>query len=98
MTLCALPYQLAGGETYEIFKAKMIGKIKQINAATTQITIHPAIVTDELKAITEHYEKREMEYRLFNDPDIKALFEQDDIKMISWKQIRSLQRSTKSNK
>ncbi|WP_162463344.1 polysaccharide deacetylase family protein [Paenibacillus psychroresistens] len=94
--ICALPYHLEGNETYESFKAKMIHKIKQITAATTQITMHPALITDELKAITEHYEKREMEYSLFNDPDIKELFEQDDIKLISWKQIRNLQRSTKS--
>lgn len=91
--LCALPYHLDEAETYNIFKSKMIHKIKQLKSGTSQITIHPAIIDDELKSITEHFEKREMEYRLFNDPEMKQLFESENIKLISWKEIRELQRS-----
>lgn len=53
---------------------------------------HPAIVTDELKKLTSHYVKRELEYHLFNDPVVKQVFHSEGIHLISWREIRDLQR------
>jgi hypothetical protein len=38
------------------------------------------------------YEKRELEHRLFNDPEIKERIEHQSIRLISWKEIREWQR------
>ena len=91
--LIAFPYHLEKGENYESLKAKLINVILHIKPGITQITIHPALISDELKKLTSHFEKREMEYKLFNDQQIKKLFETLNIKIISWRHIRDLQRS-----
>lgn len=57
------------------------------------MTVHPSILTDQLKEITNCYEEREMEYRLLQDDDVKRLIKLEQIKLITWKDIRDLQRS-----
>ncbi|GIP36069.1 polysaccharide deacetylase family protein [Paenibacillus sp. J2TS4] len=92
--LSGLPYPLGAGEEYEVMKKELISKIIDLKPGITQITTHPSLATEELKALTPHYRKREMEYRLFSDPEIKALFEKENIKLISWKIIRAFQRNS----
>lgn len=57
------------------------------------MTLHPAKITDQLIAITDCYKEREMEYFLLNDIDIKRLINSERIRLISWRNIRDLQRS-----
>ncbi|MBK1810916.1 polysaccharide deacetylase family protein [Clostridium sp. YIM B02505] len=88
-----LPYELQNGEDYKTVKNTMINKLTQIQPGITQVTIHPSFVTKELKEITLHWQKREMEYNLFLDDDIKRILLSENIKLISWKEIREYQRS-----
>lgn len=90
--LSGLSFHLHAGEEYDDMKKELMDKIIKIKPGITQIVTHPSIVTEELKALTPHYRKREMEYRLFNDPEIKELIEKESIKLVSWKSIRDLQR------
>lgn len=90
--LKSLHYYLLPGEEYEDMKKELMEIIKMLKPGTTQIVTHPSIVTEELRALTPHFMKREMEYRLFSDPEIKRLIDQENIKMISWKVIWELQR------
>lgn len=94
--LSGLSYPLQADEEYGDLKRELIDKIVHLKPGITQITTHPSIASEELEALTPHYRKREMEYRLFNDPEIKSLFENENIKLISWKVIRDFQRSTVS--
>lgn len=87
-----LPYPLLPGEGIEDMKAGIMNMIKNIGPGITQIVTHPSIVTEELMALTFHYEKRGMEYRLFMDADIRRLIEQENIKLITWRDIRDMQR------
>lgn len=91
--IICLPYNLQEGEDYEIVKSTMMNKLTQIQAGITQVTIHPSFVTEELKSITPHFAKREMEYSLFLDAEIKRILLKEDIKLISWREIRDYQRS-----
>lgn len=95
--LAGLPYHLSSGEGYEEAKAELIKQIHHLKPGITQITTHPAFISDELKELTEHYEKREMEYQLYNDAEVRKLIESLDIKLTSWKVIRDLQRGKLSN-
>jgi predicted glycoside hydrolase/deacetylase ChbG (UPF0249 family) len=93
--MICLPFNLQEGENYEVVKNIMIRKLKQIQTGITQVTIHPSFVTKELKSITPHWEKREMEYTMFLEDEIKYILAKENIKLISWKEIRDYQRSIK---
>ncbi|SFL94338.1 YdjC-like protein [Paenibacillus sp. 1_12] len=91
--LISLPYCLNPLEEYADMKRQLIAMITKVKRGITQLTTHPSMTTDELQAITPHYREREMEYRLFNDPEIKQLLQREGIKLVSWSNIRDLQRS-----
>lgn len=91
--LISLPYFLQEGEDYMILKRNIMDKLSNMREGITQVTIHPSFATEELKTINEHWKKREMEYNLFLDEEVKGLLLKEDIKLISWKEIRDFQRS-----
>lgn len=73
-------------------KMRLSELLMNLKPGITQLTIHPSIITDQLIAITKYYTERELEYRLLNDIEIKQLIINEEIKLISWKDIRDLQR------
>ncbi len=69
--------------------------LKSLKPGVTELYIHPAIPNDELKAITNSWKTRGLEYEVFvNDADIQNLMEAEDIIRIGYKPILELQRST----
>jgi predicted glycoside hydrolase/deacetylase ChbG (UPF0249 family) len=94
--LICLPYALQEDEDYEAVKTAMMDKLRQIKPGITQVTIHPSFINDNIKTTNPHWRKREMEYYLFLDDEIKALLLEEDIKLISWKEVRDYQRLLKS--
>ncbi|GAA0134528.1 chitin disaccharide deacetylase [Paenibacillus sp. YSY-4.3] len=94
--ITGLTYHFSSDEGYEGAKKELIKQINNLKPGITQITTHPAIVSDELKELTEYYENREIEYRLYNDPDVKERIKNQNIKLISWKTIRDYQRNSLS--
>lgn len=90
--MCGVAYHSLANEEYSDIKNELISKIIHLKPGITQVTTHPSIATPELNALTPYYRKREMEYRLFHDPDVQELFESENIKLVSWKYIRDLQR------
>ncbi len=91
--LVGLPFQLGEGETYDSFKADMIKLLKRLQPGVTELIIHPSLLTGELRSFHGQPEKREMEYRLFRDPDIGRLLQDEGIRLIRWRQLQQLQRS-----
>lgn len=92
--MISLPYCFSTYAEYETVKAQFITMIENIKPGITQLTVHPSIITEELKHLTNCYIEREMEFRLLCDLDILQLFNKENIKLISWKDIRDKQRST----
>lgn len=90
--MVGLPYSLDDGEQYEDVKSRLCTMIRNLHPGITHLTTHPAIVTEELKAITPHYRAREWEYRMLTAPDIKALLRDEGVQLVSWRAIRDLQR------
>ncbi|RUS47881.1 polysaccharide deacetylase family protein [Cohnella sp. AR92] len=91
--IVSLPYCLNPIMEYSKMKIRLAEIIKNIKPGITQLTLHPSHITDQLLALTNCYKEREMEYRLLNDIDIKQLINRERINLISWKEIRDLQRS-----
>lgn len=92
--MISLPYCLSTNPEYETVKAQFITMVENLKPGITQLTVHPSIITEELKRLTNCYMEREIEFRLLCDLDIIQLLKKENMKLISWKNIRDIQRST----
>ncbi|MUT64601.1 polysaccharide deacetylase family protein [Paenibacillus sp. NEAU-GSW1] len=88
-----LPYCFNPLNRYKEMKRQLIELIKNIKPGITQLTVHPAQITDALIEATGCYKEREIELQLLNDVDIKQWIQRERIKLMSWADIRDLQRS-----
>jgi hypothetical protein len=67
--------------------------VKNLKPGVTELYIHAALPTDELKAITGSWSTRAQEYEVFtNDEDMKRLIQEQDIILMGFRPIRELQR------
>jgi predicted glycoside hydrolase/deacetylase ChbG (UPF0249 family) len=70
--------------------------VKNLKPGVTELYIHAALPTDELKAITGSWSTRAQEYGVFtNDEDMKRLIKEQNIILMGYRPIRELQRSEK---
>lgn len=90
--LAGLDYHFSSDGGYEGAKRDLIHQMNDLKPGITQFTTHPAFISDELKELTAYDENREMEVQLYNDPDVKDQMKRQNLKLISWKTIRDLQR------
>jgi predicted glycoside hydrolase/deacetylase ChbG (UPF0249 family) len=90
--LLGLPFHLERGETYDAFRDSMISLLRSLKPGVSELIIHPAVVTDELKAINPQWEKRGMEFAIFRDPAVQHVIAAEGIRMIRWSDLRSVQR------
>lgn len=89
--LVSLPFGVQEGETYESFKRDMIALLRGLKPGVNELYIHPALVTEELKAINPHWAKRGWEYDIFLDRDVRTEIREEGIRLIHWKQLKQLQ-------
>lgn len=93
--LINLPFAQQQGETYDTFRKTIASKLLTLQPGVTEVFIHPAVVTQELKAIHPHWAKRGMELEIFRDPVIKKVITEQHIRKISWRDLQVLQLSLK---
>jgi len=75
-------------------KAFWLDIVRNLKPGVTELYIHAALPTDELKAITGSWPTRAAEYEVFaRDPDMKRLVEEQKIVLISYRPLRDLQRA-----
>jgi len=58
----------------------------------THFVLHPSIDTPELRAIAPDWESRVANYNVFMSDDLKKFLEQEDFKLIGYRQIRETMR------
>lgn len=67
--------------------------VKNLKPGITELYIHAALLTDELKVITGTWATRSKEYEVFtHDPDMKKLVADEKIILIGYRPLRDLQR------
>lgn len=67
--------------------------VKNLKPGVTELYIHPTLATDESRAITGTWATRMQEFEAFTtDQDIKKLIADEQIKLISYRPLRDLQR------
>ncbi len=73
-------------------KGFWLNVVKNLKPGVTELYIHAALPTDEMKAITGSWSTRAQEFEAFtNDPDIKQAVTDQGIILISYRPLRELQ-------
>ena len=75
------------GKTYDEKIANFEKLIQSLKPGITEIIFHPSIQTDNLKTITNSWQQRVWEAKMFSDPDLKKFFEDEGIVFTNWKEI-----------
>lgn len=74
-------------------KGFWLGVLKNLQPGVTELYIHAALPTDELKAITGSWATRGQEYETFaNDEEMKKLVADEKIILLGYRPLRDLQR------
>jgi predicted glycoside hydrolase/deacetylase ChbG (UPF0249 family) len=83
-------------ENYKDVKPFWTGILKNLKPGVTELFIHAAKMSEELKAITHSAEKRSQEAAAFtSDPDIRKLIQDEQIILIGYRPLLELQRKKK---
>ena len=67
--------------------------LSEVPVGITHFILHPSIDTSELRAICPDWQARVANYNAFMSDDLKKFIEQEDIKLIGYRQIRDAMRS-----
>lgn len=90
-----LPFFPSTGETeasYAYTKEAAIRTIKELKPGLTELVFHPSLDTRELKAITDTWQIRRFDYDVFRDEEIIRLLRDENIRLVTWREIRDKQR------
>lgn len=78
------------GEAVDVYWRRMLTSLRP---GVTELYIHPAVAGDEMQHITNSWQERDTEYRLFTeDQSIRALLKEQGVTVIGWRPLRDLQR------
>jgi predicted glycoside hydrolase/deacetylase ChbG (UPF0249 family) len=83
-------YEPEPGETYESFKAMLIGRIYNLPEGISETYIHPSKETEEIKYINPTWQKRVNEYRLMKDEDYRYALKDAGVRQITYRDIAGI--------
>ena len=74
-------------------KGFWLNVVKKLKPGVTELYIHAALPTEEMKAITGSWSTRAQEFETFaKDPEMKKLVADERIILIGYRPLRDLQR------
>jgi predicted glycoside hydrolase/deacetylase ChbG (UPF0249 family) len=76
-----------GKGSYEDKRQKVLEQIRLFRPGLNEIIFHPSVETECLKKITNSWQQRVWEERLFHDPVVKAFIKDNDIIVTNWKEV-----------
>ena len=77
-------------ESYENYREYIFEKYRAFPEGIIETYIHPALETEELKAITGCWERRVWEYKLFSDPKTREFIESLGIQLINYRDLKKM--------
>ena len=77
-------------DSYENFREYIYSLYSSFESGVTETYIHPAVESDELKAITGSWHRRVWEYKLFSDPKTKQHIDACGIKLINYRDLAKI--------
>ena len=78
------------GNSYEIRKAAYYRAIRDIKPGVNQIIVHLAGNDTEIQNITNAWQRRYDEFRIFTDPELKNLIDDLGIELIGWRKMKEI--------
>jgi predicted glycoside hydrolase/deacetylase ChbG (UPF0249 family) len=86
-------FRLTPGETYEDMNAEGILLLRGLLPGVTEWISHPSLVTEELRSFHGAPDKRGMEMAFWRDPEVHLVLAEENIRVISWRELQQLQLS-----
>ncbi len=85
--------QFYGGDTHEEREANYFRVVRELKPGFTQLIIHCGIANEELRAITNSWERRDGDRRVFTDPKMATELTKQGVVVISWKEFHEMTKS-----
>ena len=85
------------GKSYQEKKENFFDLIQNLEPGITEIIFHPSIETEGLKKITNSWQQRVWEAKMFSDPEVIQFLKNEEIIFTNWKAMmqRFKERTTK---
>ena len=85
------------GKTYQNKKENFFDLIQNMEPGITEIIFHPSINSEGLKKITNSWQQRVWESKMFSDPEVIQFLKNEGIIFTNWKEmmVRFKERTTK---
>ena len=80
-------YGAAEGKTYDEKKQAVYKQLENLQPGLTYLIIHPALESDNMRAITDSWQQRYWEYKIFMENDTRDKIDGLGIKMVSWQEL-----------
>ena len=77
------------GDTYELRKAAYHKALRNLQPGVNQIIVHLSGDDAEIRHITNSWQRRHDELRIFTDSDTRKLIEELGIKLIGWREMKA---------
>lgn len=84
--------QFYGGTTHEMRRGNYLKLLQELQPGVSELIIHCGIDNEELRGITNSSANRDGDRRIFTDPEVMAEIKKLGIEVISWKQLREMER------
>jgi predicted glycoside hydrolase/deacetylase ChbG (UPF0249 family) len=85
------------GKTYEEKRQRFLEQLRLFRPGLNEIIYHPSVETEGLKHITNSWQQRVWENRLFADPVVKGFIKDNDLIVTNWREVMArFQKSTPS--
>ena len=80
-------HAVAEGKTYEEKRQKLFEQLRLFPPGLHEIIYHPSVETEGLKKITNAWQQRVWEDRLFADPAVQQFIKDNGIVVTDWKEV-----------
>ena len=84
-------YSIDYGETYEQTFTNYRESFKNLEPGVTELYIHAAKESNEIKAITNAWQNRDFDYKIFMSKEMRNLIDSLEIHLIGWRDLQQLQ-------
>jgi predicted glycoside hydrolase/deacetylase ChbG (UPF0249 family) len=83
-------FSAAGKDTYDDTKEAIYTQLESLRPGITYLIIHPALESDTMRAITDSWQQRYWEYRIFMEDETREKIEELGIKLVTWRELVSV--------